>query len=121
MTRTAVDPRRKRVTEICVALPDATVRDMQHAKYEVRGKSFAYYLDDHHGDGRVSITVKGAPGQQQALVAAYPKKFFVPPYLGPRGWIGLYLDVGKVDWAEVETLLTDSYRMTAPKRLAAMV
>jgi phosphoribosylglycinamide formyltransferase-1 len=116
-----VDPRRQRVSAICLSLPEATVRDQQHAKFEVRGKAFAYYLDDHHGDGRVSVDVRGAPGQQQALVGAYPERFFVPAYLGPRGWIGLYLDTGEIDWDEVTALLTDSYRMAAPKRLAALV
>ncbi|MEX2226324.1 MAG: MmcQ/YjbR family DNA-binding protein [Dehalococcoidia bacterium] len=102
-------------------MPEATARERQHVKFEVRGKSFAYYLDDHHGDGRVAVNVKAAPGQQQALIAAYRGRFFMPSYLGPKGWLGLYLDAGDIDWDEVESLLTDSYRMIAPKRLAALV
>ncbi|MEX0751083.1 MAG: MmcQ/YjbR family DNA-binding protein [Dehalococcoidia bacterium] len=106
---------------MCLRLPEATAREQQHVKFTVRGKSFAYYLDDHHGDGRVAINVKAAPGQQQALIAAYPERFFMPSYLGPKGWLGLYLDAGVIDWDEVESLLIDSYRMIAPKRLAALV
>jgi phosphoribosylglycinamide formyltransferase-1 len=121
MATKTTDTRRKRVISICAALPEATVRDQQHIKFEVRGKAFAYYLDDHHGDGRVGINVKGAPGQQQSLVKAYPERYYVPAYLGPRGWIGLFLDTGEIDWDEVAELLRDSYRMAAPKKLAASV
>jgi predicted DNA-binding protein (MmcQ/YjbR family) len=121
MAARASDPRRKRVRAIATALPEATAREQQHIKFEVRGKSFAYYLEDHHGDGRVAINVKAAPGQQQALIGAYPKRFFMPAYLGPKGWLGLYLDTGDIDWDEVTELISASYRMIAPKRLAALV
>lgn len=120
MPQATADPR-QRVIAICAALPEATVRDQQHVKFEVRGKTFAYYLDDHHGDGRTGINVKGAPGQQQALIAAYPDRYYMPSYLGARGWLGLYLDAGEIDWDEVTLLLHDSYRMAAPKKLASMV
>jgi len=119
--KSAVDPRRERVKDIAGGLPEATARDQQHIKFEVRGKSFAYYLDDHHGDGRVAINIKAASGQQQALIAAYPERFFMPAYLGPKGWLGLYLDTGDIDWDEIAELIIASYRMIAPKRLAALV
>jgi len=106
---------------MAAGLPEATARDQQHIKFEVRGKSFAYFLDDHHGDGRIAINVKAAPGQQQALIAAYPKRLFMPAYSGPKGWLGLYLDTGDIEWDEVTELITASYRMIAPKRLAALV
>jgi phosphoribosylglycinamide formyltransferase-1 len=109
------------VRAIAMALPQAMAREQQHIKFEVRGKSFAYYLEDHHGDGRLAINVKAAPGQQQALIAAYPQRFFMPAYLGPKGWLGLYLDTGEIDWDEVTELISASYRMIAPKRLAALV
>ncbi len=64
--------------------------------------------------------MQGPPGVQAILVGAAPERFFVPPYVGHRGWIGFRLDGGP-DWAEVEALLRRSYRMTAPKRLAALV
>jgi phosphoribosylglycinamide formyltransferase-1 len=117
----AVDPRRTRVLAIAAGLPEATAREQQHIKFEVRGKSFAYFLDDHHRDGRIAITVKAAPGQPQALIAAYPARFFMPAYLGPKRWLGLYLDAGDIDWGEVTELIHASYRMIAPKRLAALV
>jgi phosphoribosylglycinamide formyltransferase-1 len=120
-TKTSAAESRRKVREICALLPEATARERQHIKFEVRGKTFAYFLEDHHGDARIAINVKAAPGQQPALIAAYPERFFMPAYLGPKGWLGLYIDRGKVDWAEVESLLTDSYRMVAPKRLAALV
>jgi predicted DNA-binding protein (MmcQ/YjbR family) len=118
--RTRIDPR-DRVRKICAALPESTAREQQHIKFEVRGKTFAYYLDDHHGDGRIGINVKAAAGQQQALIAVYPDRFYMPSYLGPKGWIGLHLDTSRVDWDEVTALLRDSYRMVAPKRLASLV
>jgi phosphoribosylglycinamide formyltransferase-1 len=111
----------KRVTRVCLSLPEATVESAtgQHHAFRVRGRTFAYFLDHHHGDGRVAITVKAAPGEQGRLVAAAPERFFVPAYLGARGWVGLRFDVGAVDWAETERLLRDSYAFTAPRRLAA--
>ena len=115
------DSHRIRVTEICSALPDVNVRDGQHIAFDIRGKRFAYYLDDHHGDGRLSICCKAAPGVQELLVDAEPGRYFRPSYLGPRGWLGLYLDQGDVDYEEVESLLTEAYRLIAPKRLAALV
>ncbi|MEX2237183.1 MAG: MmcQ/YjbR family DNA-binding protein [Dehalococcoidia bacterium] len=115
------DDPRARVVEICTALPEVNARDGQHIAFDVRGKRFAYYLDHHRGDGGLAVTCKAAAGVQGALVDSDPGRFFVPRYLGPRGWVALRLDVGEVDWDEVERLLTDAYRMTAPKRLAALV
>jgi phosphoribosylglycinamide formyltransferase-1 len=116
------DPeRRRRVVEICRALPEATVEDQQHVTFRVRGKTFAYYLDDHHGDGRVALNCKAAPHENQELVGAEPDRFFIPAYVGPRGWVGLYLDLPVVDWDEVSELIRDSYRLIAPKRLGKMV
>ena len=60
-------------------------------------------------------------GENRALAAAEPKRFFIPPYLGPRGWLGVWLDTPEVDWDRVEALVLDSYRLTAPKRLAAQL
>ena len=107
--------------ELCLRLPEATERGGQHSAFLVVGKTFAYYLDSHHGDGRLSVQVKGAPGAQDVLVNAAPERFFVPPYIGHRGWIGLYIDVGEVDWDELEALIVESYRLVAPKRLAALL
>jgi predicted DNA-binding protein (MmcQ/YjbR family) len=100
----------KRLTAICLALPEAR-RELRgdHASFRVRKKVFAYFLNNHHGDGIVSICGKALPGDNTVLVAHDPARFYLPAYIGPRGWVGLRLDVGKVDWEEVEELVTGSY------------
>jgi predicted DNA-binding protein (MmcQ/YjbR family) len=115
--RSSEDPRLARVTRICLALPDAE-RQLRggHAQFLVRKKTFAYFLNNHHGDGIVSITGKVLPGENQALAAAQPARFYLPAYIGPRGWVALRLDVGKVDWDEVSELVRCSFQLVAPKR-----
>jgi hypothetical protein len=118
----AEDPRLVRLTEICLALPEAS-RTLcgQHASFLVRKKIFAYFLNDHHGDGIVSLCGKVEQGDNHALAAAQPTRFYIPAYIGPRGWVGLRLDVGDVDWEEVAELVADSYCRIAPKKLASQV
>jgi hypothetical protein len=115
------DDPRARLIAICRALPEVTARGDQHVTFQVRNKTFAYYLEDHHGDGRVALCCKAAPGEQQALVAADPARYYRPAYLGARGWVAVRLDTGDVDWDEVAELAVDAYRLTAPKRLLAQV
>jgi predicted DNA-binding protein (MmcQ/YjbR family) len=105
------------LSDICLALPEAT-RELKgdHASFRVRKKVFAYFLNNHHGDGIVSICGKALPGDNTVLVASDPVKYYLPAYIGPRGWVGLRLDIGKVDWEEVKELVTGSYLQTAPKR-----
>lgn len=79
-------------------------------------KTFCSFHLDHHGDGRVAIWFKAPEGAQAALVEAAPDRFFVPPYVGPSGWVGLRVDQGPVDWEEARSLLLQGYRMVAPKR-----
>ncbi len=81
-------------------------------------KSFATFHDRHHGDGRVAVWVKSSFDDQDLLVEADPETFFVPPYVGPSGWIGVRLDRDP-DWDMVEQLLKAGYRMVAPKRAIA--
>ena len=123
-SRTTVksDPRLAPLIEICLSLPETAcdVRE-EHAAFTVRKKTFAYFLNDHHGDGIVSVCAKVMPGDNEMLVAASPERFYLPAYIGPRGWVGLRLDVGAVDWDEVAELVTDSYRRCAPKGLLAKV
>ena len=124
MTKPAAkeDPRLRRFSKICLALPEATRESTgRHAGFYIRKKTFAYFLDDHHGDGIVGINCKVLPGDNAALIAADPRHFYMPAYVGSKGWVGLRLDVGKVDWEEVQELVTHSYRLVAPKRLAASV
>ena len=108
----------ERLSAICLALPEATEKRDGHCCFRVRGKTFAWFLNNHHGDGRIALNCKAPPGEQAVLVASDPERFFVPPYVGPSGWIGVRLE-GEVDWDEVAELVEESYRMTAPKRLLA--
>jgi predicted DNA-binding protein (MmcQ/YjbR family) len=116
------DPRLTRVISVCLALPGAEYqRKGDHASFLVRKKVFAYYLANHHNDGIVSVCAKALPGDNTSLMAADPAKFYLPAYIGPRGWVGLRLDVGEIDWDEVTELVTGSYLLTAPRTLAARV
>jgi phosphoribosylglycinamide formyltransferase-1 len=114
----AEDARLVRLTEICLALPEAAREIMgDHAGFKVRKKVFVYFLNDHHGDGIVSVACKVLPGDNAALAKANPGRFYLPAYIGPRGWVALRLDIGKVDWSEVAELVMTSYRLVAPKTL----
>jgi len=116
------DRRLSRLTRICLALPEAARRDSgSHAAFLVRKSTFPYFLSDHHGDGIVSVACKALPGDNTALAVAQPERFYLPAYIGPRGWIALRLDTGKVDWDEVAELVMGSYRLIAPKRLVRLV
>jgi phosphoribosylglycinamide formyltransferase-1 len=116
------DRRLARLTEICLALPEAQQERMgDHASFSVRKKKFAYYLNSHHGDGIVSVCFKAERGENEVLLASDQTRFYSPAYIGPRGWVGLRLDVGKIDWSEVADFVTESYRLTAPKTLAAQL
>lgn len=116
------DPRLTRLTKLALVLPEATrVVKGSHAQFLVRKKTFAYFLNDHHGDGIVGVTCKVLPGDNKALVAAQPARFYLPDYLASRGWVALRLDQGKIDWDEVNDLLLSSYVQIAPKRLAEKV
>jgi phosphoribosylglycinamide formyltransferase-1 len=115
------DPRLCKVDKICLALPEATTKRLgTHAAYLVGKKTFAYYLDNHHGDGIVAITCKVAPGDNLLLVKAQPDRFYLPAYLASKGWVALRLDQGEVDWEEVRELLRESYRRIAPAKLAKL-
>jgi hypothetical protein len=75
-------------------------------------------MSDHHHDDRVGFWCAAPGGAQEVLVGSNPERFFRPPYVGVRGWLGVYLDVPDVDWALIEELVRDAYRTVAPKRLA---
>jgi hypothetical protein len=116
------DARLNRVINLCKPLPKSVCEILgSHASFTVAGKTYAYYLNNHHGDGIVAVACKVLPGDNDALVAAQPAKFYLPAYVGPRGWVGLRLDIAGVDWAEVAEFITGSYKLIAPKRLAAAI
>ena len=117
MPKSRVVQRRKRLVKICSALPEVTVAGEQHLAFSVRKKKFAYYLDDHHGDGRIALNCKAPPGVNEDLVEFGSERFYMPPYVGPKGWVGLYIDLVEVDWDEVTELVGDAYRLAAPKTL----
>ena len=110
----------QRVSDVCLELPGAerTVSG-SHATFRVRSKVFAYFLDDHHGDGIVSVCVKSELGENVDRTRRDPERYYLPAYIGPRGWFGLRLDRGRVDWREVANVVERSYRLTAPKTLLA--
>jgi len=116
------DPRLTRLSEIALALPEATRQvHGSHAQFLVRKRPFAYFLDSHHGDGIVGVSCKVMTGDNNSLVAAQPKRFYLPAYIGSRGWVALRLDVGRIDWSEVRDLLIGSYLLIAPKTLVRIV
>ena len=105
-----------RLREICLAYPEAEeAGGVGNPTFKVRGKIFAMRHSLHEVD-RWSLWCKAPPGAQPVVVASDPTRFFVPPYVGGKGWIGAYLDVDQ-DWEELADLIDESYRMTAPKRL----
>jgi hypothetical protein len=114
-TRTAV---LERLRAICLALPETSERPSHGApSFFVREKRcFAMLLDDHHGDGVFGIWCAAPPGNQELLVQADPSRFFRPPYVGHRGWLGVRLNDG-VDWDELAGILEDAFATVAPKSL----
>jgi hypothetical protein len=104
---------------LCLAMPEATER-LSHGEpaWFVRGrKTFVTYADHHHDD-RLAFWCAAPEGAQAALVAADPERYFVPPYVGGRGWLGVRLDV-PVDPDEIAELVADAYRVVAPRTLVA--
>jgi hypothetical protein len=110
----------ERIRSICLALPEVTERSSHGAPtFFVRGKkTFVTFHDDHHGDGRLALWCAAAPGVQAELVDQEPDRFFVPAYVGHRGWLGVRLDVD-LDWDEVAGICADAYRAVAPRTLVA--
>ncbi|HKR66396.1 MAG TPA: MmcQ/YjbR family DNA-binding protein [Thermoanaerobaculia bacterium] len=118
MTSKAVDAESliARVREIAMALPDATEK-LSHGEpsWFVNGRQFATMDNNHHGSGHVAVVCNAEEGAQEALVAAEPEHFFVPPYVGGKGWLGMRVDRG-IDWKLVADLLAQAYRKTAAKK-----
>ena len=112
-----------RVRKLCLSLSEAhEVEAWGEPTFRVRNKLFAMFASahNHHGGGRPALWIKATPENQQLMIRDAPDRFFKPPYVGPSGWIGVWLD-GTPDWSELQALLSDAYRRTAPKRLAVLV
>ena len=103
-----------RLREICLALPETSERPSHGAPtFFVRGKrAFLMVMDNHHGDGRFAIWCAAPEGIQGILVESDPERFFVPPYVGHRGWLGVRLDRA-LDWGELEGIVEDAYLKAA--------
>ncbi len=107
-----------RVRRYCLALPEVTER-LSHGTptFFVNDKrSFVQYWDDHHADGRLALWCAALPGAQEALIATDPRRYFAPPYVGGRGWVGVRVDL-RPAWSEVAEIIEDAYRAVAPKSL----
>jgi predicted DNA-binding protein (MmcQ/YjbR family) len=109
------------VRAVCLSFPEAEEKPSHGSPdFRVRGKSFASYVVNHHGDGRVALWLNMAAGAQQAYCEAEPKHFFVPPYVGPRGWLGVHLDKG-LSWKRIAVLVREAYTKVAPPSLVARI
>jgi hypothetical protein len=108
----------QRLRTICLALPSATEVEAWGEPTFRCGKIFAMYASaaNHHGGGRDAVWLKAAPGNQALMVRDRPDRFFVPPYVGPSGWIGVWLDK-RPSWNEVAELVEESWRLIAPKKV----
>lgn len=108
----------ERIRELCLSLPETSERLSHGAPtFFIREKkTFVMYLDDHHGDGRLAIWCAAPEGAQEMLTDAVPEHYFMPPYVGHRGWIGVRLD-RDIEWNEVAGAVEDAYLTVAPKKL----
>jgi hypothetical protein len=110
------------LTDICLALPETRREEKaSHAAFLVGKKIFAYYLNNHHGDNIISVCCKVLPGENQFLVQSDPGRFYLPAYIGSRGWIALRMDLATLNWSELKELIRGSYLQMAPKRLVALL
>ena len=108
----------KRAIALVSSLPEVRVeRTNEHAAFIVSEKKFAWFLNNHHGDGMVCICVKVDPEAKEMLIEMDAEKYLRPAYISRFGWLSIRLDKGTIDWIEVGQRLTDSYRVVAPKRL----
>ncbi|HEX6747736.1 MAG TPA: MmcQ/YjbR family DNA-binding protein [Longimicrobium sp.] len=114
------DDELSRVRRICLALPEATEQvAWGEPTWRVRKKLFAMFAGNHHNDGRIALWCNAPLGVQEHLVRTEPEKYFVPPYVGVKGWIGIM--IARASDEEIASLVLDAYCMVAPKRLQAQV
>lgn len=117
----AQDPLEK-LRKLCLALPETTER-ISHGEptWFIRGKKVFVMYSDHHHNDRLGFVCAAPDGAQEMLVGTDPERFYVPAYVGHRGWLGVYLDVPGVDWDEIADLVVEAYRVVAPKRLQEQI
>jgi hypothetical protein len=111
-----------RLRELCLALPEVTER-LSHGEptWFIRGrKTFVMFAGRHHDD-RVAFWCAAPALERDALVEQWAARFFVPPYVGGRGWLGVYLDIADVDWVEIDEIVREAFRTVAPPKLAALL
>jgi hypothetical protein len=114
------DKQRERIAKMVERLPEGEAKRVgRHMSLEVRKKRFGWFMIDHHGDGRVDLNCKASADMHDILQGLMPQHFHVPKYVGNKGWVGIWLDVPKVDWAAVEMALRAGYARVAPKKLLA--
>ena len=107
--------------EVCLSFPEAEeVVSHGFPDFRVRGKTFASYVVNHHGDGRVALWLNAPAGSQDHYSRSEPKHFFVPPYVGPRGWLGVHLNKG-LSWQRVAALVRQAYEKVAPRTLTQSI
>ena len=123
LKRSGSAQRRTRLVNICESFPEVRVEvaGESHLAFRIRKRIFAYYLFDHHGDGMIAFTCKSSLSEQRRLVKDDPITFFVPPYLGSKGWVAIRLDLDEVDWDTVTDLARRAYQELAPRKLAALI
>jgi hypothetical protein len=120
--KTRPQERLEALTKICLALPETRREDQgAHAAFLVGKRTFAYYLNNHHGDNIISVCCKVLPGENSSLIESAPRRFFLPAYIGSRGWVGLRMDLATLNWTEVKELILGSYIQIAPKKLASVL
>lgn len=109
------------VREVCLSFPEAQETPSRGSPdFRVANKTFATYVVNHHGDGRIALWLRAPPGAQQLYTESEPECFFVPPYVGPRGWLGVLLDRG-LDWDRIALHVREAYAEVAPKRLVEQI
>ena len=110
----------ERLRKICLSFPEATEKLSHGEPTWFCRKVFCMFSNNHHNDGIVGFWAPAAPGVQEAMIEEDPARFYRPPYVGVKGWLGVRLDVD-VDWDEVAAIVEDAYRLIAPKKLIALL
>jgi phosphoribosylglycinamide formyltransferase-1 len=114
------DRRLRKLTEICMTLSEVERTECgEHADFRVRGRVFAYFLKNHHGDGIVSVCCKSPLGENAQRATRDPRRFYLPAYLGTRGWFAMRLDLGNIDWYEVHSIVQRSYDLVSARAARA--